>query len=157
MQVLLTVVGGVHHGRKIPIPGPEFLIGRDAKCHLRPASADVSRQHCAILIRQDKVFLKDYGSSNGTILNRRMLVHGELQLEDGDNIQVGPLTFMVNISAASAKKPDEPVISPLLPTDNIIASDTDEFDPSPGDTVLIGPKLTAKQKSPGDAGEMLCS
>ncbi len=98
MQVTLTVVGGVHDGKQIPITVNEFRIGRDAKCHLRPASEDVSRNHCAIIIRPDqRLFLRDYGSSNGTILNQRLLVHGEVQLENGDMIEVGPLMFRLNI------------------------------------------------------------
>jgi pSer/pThr/pTyr-binding forkhead associated (FHA) protein len=108
MQVSLTVVGGVHHNRTIPIGVAEFRIGRDPKCHLRPASEDVSRQHCAIAMREGRVFLRDYGSRNGTILNRRLLVQGEVQLEDGDVIEVGPLTFRVGI----AKEPATAAVAP---------------------------------------------
>src|SRR5262249_3607442 len=132
MQLSLVVVGGVHHGREIPIPVPEFRIGRDAKCHLRPASDDVSRMHCALIQHPDgRVFLRDYCSSNGTILNRRMLVHGEMQLEDGDTIEVGPLMFRLRIvkpgAAATPAAPqpagafetsddihDEPALASLL-------------------------------------------
>ena len=76
MHVTLTVVGGIHNNRTIPVTVAEFRIGRDPKCHLRPASEDVSRQHCAITLHEGKAFLRDYGSRNGTILNRRLLVQG---------------------------------------------------------------------------------
>jgi len=153
MQVSLTVVGGVHDGRKIGINVPEFLIGRDAKCHLRPASNDVSRLHCAIVIRQGIVFLRDYGSSNGTYLNKRMLVHGELQLEDGDLIQVGPLTFRIAIASEPSPRPSPEDASVIL-HDRPVSGDTEDLEPSPSDTVLIAD--SRKPKNPGDAGEVLC-
>lgn len=152
MQVHLSVAGGIHDGRRIPISVSEFLIGRDPKCHLRPASNDVSRLHCAIVIRNGIVFLRDYGSSNGTYLNKRMLVHGELQLEDGDLIQVGPLTFKLVITGEpEMRAPGEDTATILH--DRPISGDTEDLEPSPGDTVLIaGGKKTTK---PGDAGEVL--
>src|SRR5262245_11616773 len=104
MEICLTVVGGKHKGREIPIRGSEFLIGRDARCNLRPSSPDVSRKHCALLVRDDQVFLRDYGSDKGTLLNGRMLVSGELQMEDGDLIEVGPLVFRLSLPDPAARR-----------------------------------------------------
>jgi predicted component of type VI protein secretion system len=166
MQLFLVVVGGVHHGREIPIPVTEFRIGRDAKCHLRPASDDVSRMHCALIQHPDgRVFLRDYGSSNGTILNRRMLVHGEMQLEDGDTIEVGPLMFRLKIvkaeaaaaAAAPAEQPgafvtsddihDEPALSSLLDGSR---------EPSAAETILVSrPGFQVPAEKPKDAPPML--
>ena len=97
MKVALTVMGGKHSGRVIPVNVAEFRIGRDRHCHLRPNSPDVSRFHCAIIRRPSGVFVRDFGSKNGTVVNHRMLVGGELQLQDGDIIEVGRLAFMVTI------------------------------------------------------------
>jgi pSer/pThr/pTyr-binding forkhead associated (FHA) protein len=99
MPVFLTVVSEANRGRQISIAIPEFKIGRDPNCHLRPTSGDISRLHCAIVRKHGRVFLRDYGSSNGTLLNHRLLVHGELQLEDGDLIEVGPLAFRISLPA----------------------------------------------------------
>lgn len=96
MKVTLTVNGGRHAGREISIALPEVLIGRDEKCNIQLDSEDVSRVHCALLISEKEVLLKDQNSSNGTFVNKRRL-RGELQLEDGDSVQVGPQLFTVRI------------------------------------------------------------
>lgn len=100
MEKSLTVVGGANHGRVIPIIVTEFRIGREAMCHLRPASTDISRLHCAFVTHPDgRVFLRDYGSSNGTVINHRYLIGGEYQLYDGDLIEVGPLVFRFHLQS----------------------------------------------------------
>ncbi|MGL4422649.1 MAG: FHA domain-containing protein, partial [Gemmataceae bacterium] len=73
MKVQLMVASGVHQGKVIPVAGAQFLIGRDPECQLRPASQAVSKQHCAIVVRGTQVFLKDFGSTNGTFLNDTQL------------------------------------------------------------------------------------
>jgi predicted component of type VI protein secretion system len=84
--------------REIPIRLSQFVIGRDPECHLRPASPLVSKRHCAILVREGKVFLRDFDSTNGTFLNQEPL-KGEKELKDGDEVKVGPLQFQVKITA----------------------------------------------------------
>jgi pSer/pThr/pTyr-binding forkhead associated (FHA) protein len=157
MQVVLTVVGGVHHDRKIPISIPVFLIGRDPACHLRPASAEVSRQHCAIVVREDRAFLRDYGSRNGTTLNHRVLMHGELQLEDGDLIEVGPLVFKVTLCAEALTPVDASTGEPgQAPHDTAVHDINSEGEISPDDTVLVPrPKFASGIKGPHDSPESL--
>ena len=102
MQKSLLVVGGTNHGKVVPIIVSEFRIGRDAMCHLRPASTDISRLHCAIVTHPDgRVFLRDYASSNGTIVNQRFLIGGEYELRDGDMLEVGPLGFRFHMQEAA--------------------------------------------------------
>ena len=57
MKLSLVVNEGVHKGKVIAIPHKQFLIGRDAQCHLRPASNMISKRHCALMIRGDKIFI----------------------------------------------------------------------------------------------------
>ncbi len=173
MQVTLTVVGGVHDGKQIPITVPEFRIGRDAKCHLRPASEDVSRNHCAIIMRSDqRLFLRDYGSRNGTILNQRLLVHGEVQLEDGDMIEVGPLLFRLNLHPTAvgdtvptidlSGTPNIPKAESALEVSDDIHNDIfdallSDNEPGTDETILVSrPRLvTPSEKPPKDAGPKL--
>ena len=102
MTVNLIVLSEVHQGRRIPVAVPEFLIGRDPRCHLRAASSDVGGLHCAIVSKRGRVFLRDESRMEGTLLNRRLLLGGEVQLVDGDHIAVGPLLFLVTF------EPDAP-------------------------------------------------
>ena len=99
MKVSLVVASGVHQGKVVPIVGAQFLVGRDPQCQLRPASQAVSKQHCAIIIRDGNVFLKDFGSTNGTTLNEVVVQNEERQVNDSDSLKIGPLDFTVRIEA----------------------------------------------------------
>lgn len=103
MKVSLVVASGVHQGRVIAIVGPQFLVGRDPQCQLRPASQAVSKQHCSISVRDGQVFLKDFGSTNGTVLNDALVQGEERPLRNNDSLKIGPLDFTVRIEAASPK------------------------------------------------------
>ena len=100
MKVSLVVATGVHQGKVVPIVGSQFLVGRDPQCQLRPASQAVSKQHCAVLIRDGKVYLKDFGSTNGTTLNEVIVQGEEREIVNNDSLKIGPLDFMVRIEAS---------------------------------------------------------
>jgi pSer/pThr/pTyr-binding forkhead associated (FHA) protein len=127
MKVTLTVNGGRHAGREISIALPEVLIGRDEKCNIQLDSEDVSRVHCALLISEKEVLLKDQNSSNGTFVNKRRL-RGELQLEDGDSVQVGPQLFTVRIEAEPGSDDG---------SDDLVIGGAHEAKPT-GSTTVIG-------------------
>ena len=97
MEVKLVVTNGRHAGREIPIKGPKFFIGRAEDCHLRPGSDLVSRHHCVILVGEDNVKVRDFGSKNGTFVNGEQ-VSPECQLMPGDRLVVGQLDFDVQIT-----------------------------------------------------------
>jgi pSer/pThr/pTyr-binding forkhead associated (FHA) protein len=116
MKLSLVVTQGKPEGKEIPIRLSQFLIGRDPECHLRPASPLVSKRHAALLIREGKVFLRDFGSTNGTYVNKQ-LIQGEVELKDGDELTIGPLGFRVKLSVAETPKP-----SALTQTDKALAA-----------------------------------
>jgi predicted component of type VI protein secretion system len=106
MEVKLVVLGGKQGGKEIPVSGPKFLIGRADDCQLRPQSDLVSRHHCAILLAEGEVTVKDLGSRNGTFVNDERLADGRV-LKTGDKVKVGPLEFEVQLSVpvGGKKKP----------------------------------------------------
>lgn len=105
---LVVLTAGKSQGKVIPITRPEFVIGRDQQCHLRPASALISQRHCAVLARDERVFVQDFNSTNGTFVNGRQ-IKGQFELLDGDRLKVGPLEFRVQAeSAAAAPRPAPP-------------------------------------------------
>lgn len=109
MKVELVVTSGVHQGRVIPIALPEFLIGRDAQCHLRPASQAVSKMHCAIIIRNGQVYIKDFGSTNGTTVNDVTIRGAEVQVKDGATLKIGPLDFQMRIEVPPPRPDGTPL------------------------------------------------
>ena len=93
---LVVTAAGSNKGRAIPIVGAKFLIGRDPHCNLRPASQAVSKQHCAIHIRNGKIILEDFGSTNGSIVNGEAVIN-EREIKQGDHVKIGPLEFELQI------------------------------------------------------------
>jgi predicted component of type VI protein secretion system len=106
MEAKLIVIGGKRPGQAIPVRGPKFFIGRAEDCHLRPNSEMVSRRHCAILMEEGLVAVRDFGSKNGTFVNGQQ-VKAERELKAGDKLKVGPLEFEVQltVSVSGQKKP----------------------------------------------------
>lgn len=101
MKVTLVVAAGVHEGKTIPITAMRFVIGRDPQCQLRPASQAVSKQHCAVIIKDDVVSIEDFGSTNGTIINDELVRGEERVISNNDRVKVGPLDFTVRIEAGT--------------------------------------------------------
>jgi pSer/pThr/pTyr-binding forkhead associated (FHA) protein len=97
MKVSLVVASGAHQGKVIPLTGPQFLIGRDAQCHLRPASQAISKRHCVVYVRDGKVYVKDFGSTNGTTVNDELIKDSEVVVVDGAALKIGPLDFTIRI------------------------------------------------------------
>jgi predicted component of type VI protein secretion system len=106
---LVVMTPGKMEGKAIPITLSQFVIGRDPQCHLRPASPVISKRHCALLIKGEKAFVRDFESTNGTFVNDQP-VKGEVELQNADVLKVGPISFAVNMEAAPApvNKPTPP-------------------------------------------------
>lgn len=104
---LLVMTPGKQQGKALDINTPQFLIGRDPQCQLRPASSLISKRHCALIQRDGKVFIRDFGSTNGTFVNDEP-VEGERELHNDDLLKVGPIEFTVRLL--------KPALSPGKPT-----------------------------------------
>lgn len=106
MDVKLIVANGKHIGEKVPVSGPKFIIGRSEECQLRPRSDLISRHHCAVVIEEGYVGVRDFGSKNGTFVNGER-VRGEQELRNGDRISIGQLEFLVElvVNVSGKKKP----------------------------------------------------
>jgi pSer/pThr/pTyr-binding forkhead associated (FHA) protein len=105
---LLVLSEGKASGTSIPVPLAQFVIGRDPQCQLRPNSPLISKRHCALLVKGTKVFLRDFGSTNGTFINDEP-VKSERQLNHDDILKIGPLLFRVQIeNSVPVDKPTPP-------------------------------------------------
>lgn len=96
MKFYLIVAKGKHQGLPIPIEVDLFLIGSDKVCQLRSQLDGIGIQHCALVNRGKKVFIRDLGSGESTIVNDEIVPdHAEWPLHAGDHIKVGPLEFII--------------------------------------------------------------
>jgi pSer/pThr/pTyr-binding forkhead associated (FHA) protein len=101
MKVSLLVTQGAHKGREIPVAASPFVIGRDPQCHLRPTNPMISRRHCALVLQGGKVIIRDFGSTNGTLINDRR-VQGEEELHNDDRLRLDTLVFVVRVETPAA-------------------------------------------------------
>ncbi len=109
MHIQLKVLSGSSEGKLIPVTQEKFLIGRSDECQLRPKSDSISRRHCALVQKEERLLLIDLKSRNGTIVNEKKLDPAKAKvLKHGDKIQVGKLEFEVVIQTdiAGKKKPE---------------------------------------------------
>ncbi|MEM1356310.1 MAG: FHA domain-containing protein [Planctomycetota bacterium] len=92
-NVLLVMFKSDGTRRDFPVTKGVTVIGRKVNCDLRIPLTSVSRQHCEIRLDEDKIHVKDMGSSNGTYLNSVRIQDSHLSA--GDELVVGPVVFTV--------------------------------------------------------------
>ena len=109
MHIVLKVASGSHKGKEIKVSTEKFLIGRSDSCQLRPKSESVSRKHCIIVRKDNRVLVQDLQSRNGTFVNEKRLPTDKAKvLKPGDLLKVASLEFEVVIepSLNAPKKPE---------------------------------------------------
>lgn len=99
----------------IPVPNEVTVIGRRKNCDLRIPLESISRRHCEIHCASKGVVLRDLGSRNGTLLNGTKIDESEQILQPGDKIQIGPITFVVQVDGHPSP---EAVESPPIQADD---------------------------------------
>jgi hypothetical protein len=100
-------------GDSIELSRGETLVGRDVGCTLRFNDPSVSRRHLRFVHRADAMFVEDIGSSNGTLLNGRML-RAPARITEGDVISVGSRTLTVRVSDGDEEQPSTLVLCESL-------------------------------------------
>lgn len=76
------------------------VIGRGQQASFRIPHGQISRRHCELLESKGSVFIRDLGSTNGTMVKGTMLPSKtKVPVRSGSVIQLGDLAFRVNYSA----------------------------------------------------------
>lgn len=92
----LAVKNGPRAGQLQRIYPDGLLIGRDARSDMVVDDEAVSRQHAKVRIEkegdEERFYVQDLASGNGTFVNDEEVLKQELQ--DGDEIQVGNTTLV---------------------------------------------------------------
>jgi pSer/pThr/pTyr-binding forkhead associated (FHA) protein len=73
-------------------PGQPLYLGRSPTAGVTIPSQNVSRRHAEIAWSSGRPWIRDCGSSNGTLVNGEKLSGKGQPLQDGDEIVIGPLT-----------------------------------------------------------------
>jgi pSer/pThr/pTyr-binding forkhead associated (FHA) protein len=81
-------MNGPQQDRRLDVPGPVCVIGRDPSATLCLEEDSVSKQHARLTRSDDGWEIEDLGSSNGTFVNGRRLYAPET-VRPGDLIRLG--------------------------------------------------------------------
>jgi pSer/pThr/pTyr-binding forkhead associated (FHA) protein len=125
MQVVLVMFRADGERRSFSITREVTIVGRREDCDLRIPLGDVSRKHCRFVKDDEAVQLEDLESSNGTFHNGEKIKTA--MLSPGDTVQIGPVTFLVQIDGVPADDQLQPA-APGGAADNLDFSDTDHAD-----------------------------
>ena len=91
-KISLAIIKGARAGYIFHLNKPYILIGR-GKVDLIIPDKEVSRKHLAIEVRNDKTFLRDLGSTNGTFINEEKVSITEIT--DQTEFKIGQTTLML--------------------------------------------------------------
>jgi pSer/pThr/pTyr-binding forkhead associated (FHA) protein len=98
----------VRQGRRAPamrhFSQPEISLGRDPGCDVYLTDDTVSTRHAQLTYHHGQWWLEDLASTNGTLLNKNPVTLSTV-LTDGDEIQCGKATIIVNLSADALVSP----------------------------------------------------
>ena len=98
MDVKLHLTKGNPKGKIVEVPEGTLKVGRAEDSDLIIASTRVSRNHCEVVNDGKRLVVRDKGSANGTVVNTKKVQ--QQVLAPGDELQIGPLTFTVEINGA---------------------------------------------------------
>jgi pilus assembly protein CpaF len=102
-------------------PGQSFAagkvrIGKDADCELRLPGWRIGSKHAELFVSNDQAFLRDLGTSAGTLVNGKAVKNTHGPLTPNDQIQIGSHAFTANWVAPRAKAEiPVPVATPAVP------------------------------------------
>jgi pSer/pThr/pTyr-binding forkhead associated (FHA) protein len=94
----IRVLDGFYEGLEIPVDRDRLVIGRGRGVDLMIAEPTISRAHVALGREGGGIFVRDLGSTNGTLVNGSRCERAPLR--DGDEIQLGKLRLRVRLPSA---------------------------------------------------------
>ena len=97
MDATLTLSAGRNAGKSISLSeGGRATVGRSEACDFQVVEDGVSRTHCLVENKGDRLLVTDLGSSNGTFVNEQAVVSS--YLHDHDRIRVGMALIEVSLA-----------------------------------------------------------
>jgi ABC-type multidrug transport system ATPase subunit/pSer/pThr/pTyr-binding forkhead associated (FHA) protein len=85
----LTITEGIGSGQVFQLTKGQITVGRDENVDIVIQMPAVSRRQAQITWRDNRYWIEDLGSANGTFINGNRLLYNAVALTDGDFIQFG--------------------------------------------------------------------
>ena len=136
--------------KKILFHKTPFTIGRGVECDLVLIQDQVSRKHLQIEQEDNNYFVRDLGSTNGTLLNGKELKERQ-PLQHSDSIRIGATVLsFVKSEQALAAQTIKMNLQNILPEKEIAAA---SHDLSPNDETrpMLGKRVFISHSSKDDA------
>jgi pSer/pThr/pTyr-binding forkhead associated (FHA) protein len=102
---------------------PVLLVGRHPECDVRIDLPQISRRHCCFAQADDRLLIRDLGSTNGVRVNGHVI--DEIRLHPGDEVAIAQVLYRLEDPDAAArpkpapkaveKAPDPPKPKPAPP------------------------------------------
>lgn len=90
-RATLTILSGARAGQELILEKPRTIVGRGPGVDIAIDDSAMSRQHMAVELLDGQFQVRDLGSTNGLMLNGRVVAAAELQ--DGDRLKAGKHEF----------------------------------------------------------------
>jgi pSer/pThr/pTyr-binding forkhead associated (FHA) protein len=102
MDVRFVVITPASQKRVVAVRLP-ILVGRADEARFRIQQDSVSRRHCEFLVKDDVVFVRDLGSTNGTLLDDEEIPASvATRVPPGAIVRIGGIAFRVEYESAAA-------------------------------------------------------
>jgi pSer/pThr/pTyr-binding forkhead associated (FHA) protein len=102
MSISLVLLKKDGTKKVFPVRNKATILGRRPDCDLCIPLQVVSRRHCQLSIEGQILKIRDLHSGNGTFLNGQK-IGDEIEAKPGDRLQIGPLTFTIQIDGRPAE------------------------------------------------------
>lgn len=132
----IQAITGELKGQRFPISG-SMTLGRSSSCEIPIQDDRISRRHSELQLKDGGLRIKDLGSANGTLVNRKKIK--ETALASGDQIQFDTVTFLVvgptNTEALEPEVDDDVTVFSMAPlkkpaiVDNVAAKTAPKTSP----------------------------
>jgi pSer/pThr/pTyr-binding forkhead associated (FHA) protein len=149
MDVRFVIVAPATKRQSIPVRLP-ILAGRSEEAKFRIQQDSVSRRHCEFFLKDDAVFVRDMGSTNGTLLDDELIPASvPTRVKPGSIVRIGSVAFRVDYTSPAEGKrtaaDDAP--PPTRVEDTVPMDDADPSEPVIG-TATEEPPACAEQDVP---------
>lgn len=141
MNVQLVIFKEDGTRRDLEMKRDSIVIGRSGDCDYQIPLSVISRRHCKLSRKGERLILKDLGSSNGTFLNDKRVLQAEVK--PGDQMKVGPVIFTVVINGVPTEI--EPVVT-------VLDSKAEAAPAAEGADALMGSSVAAAAAVPETTG-----
>ncbi len=89
----LIFLNGPRTGERITVPEEPMCFGTDPDCAVRVDDPEMARRHAEVYQKGDELFIRDLGSMNKILVNKRETQ--EARLKHGDEFELGRTRFVV--------------------------------------------------------------